>query len=82
MKISTRELAFAKVPAIGLGCMNLSHAYGTPPPAAEAEKVLRRALDLGITHFDSAALYGAGKNESLVGPFLKPHRQDIFLASK
>lgn len=77
-----RKLAFTEVPAIGLGCMNLSHAYGVPPAPEDAKKVLRKALDLGITHFDSAALYGAGKNELLVGPFLKPHRKEIFLVSK
>ena len=42
----------------------------------------RRPLDLGITHFDSAALYGFGRNEELVGPFLKPHRDKVFLVSK
>ena len=77
-----RKLAYTEVPAVGLGCMNLSHAYGVPPAAEDAKKVLQKALDLGITHFDSAALYGAGKNESLVGPFLKPVRKEIFLVSK
>ena len=77
-----RKLGSSQVPAIGLGCMNLSHAYGNPLTPQQALPVLQKALDLGIKHFDSAALYGAGKNESLVGPFLKPHRQDIFLVSK
>jgi len=62
--------------------MNLSHAYGSPPAKDQAERVLQRALDLGITHFDSAALYGFGKNEELVGAFLKPHRDRILLVSK
>jgi aryl-alcohol dehydrogenase-like predicted oxidoreductase len=62
--------------------MNLSHLYGEPTPKKEAEELLQRALDLGITHFDSAALYGFGRNEELVGPFLKPHRDDIVLVSK
>lgn len=62
--------------------MNLSHAYGIPPSREEAEKLLQHSLDLGITHFDSAALYGAGKNESLVGPVLKSVRDKIFLVSK
>ena len=47
--------------------MNLSHAYGPPQPREVSEQVLRRALDLGITHFDTAALYGFGANEKLVG---------------
>jgi aryl-alcohol dehydrogenase-like predicted oxidoreductase len=62
--------------------MNLSHAYGTPPPPEDAQALLLRALDLGVTHFDSAALYGFGANESLVGKALSPHRNRFFLASK
>ena len=62
--------------------MNLSHAYSAPPPREVAESVLRTALDRGVTHFDSAALYGFGANEELVGPFLKPHRAEVVLASK
>ncbi len=67
---------------IGLGCMNLSHAYGVPPDKRQAERVLLQAMDLGVNHFDTAALYGFGKNESLLGDLLKTHRQKIFLASK
>ena len=62
--------------------MNLSHAYGAPPPRQHAERVLLTAFDLGVRHFDTAALYGFGANEELVGPVLKPHRQEILLASK
>lgn len=80
--MQTRTLAGKPVSAIGLGCMNLSHAYGEPPPAAEGERLLLRALELGVTHFDTAALYGFGRNETLVGRTLKPHRDRIFLASK
>jgi aryl-alcohol dehydrogenase-like predicted oxidoreductase len=78
----TRTLADRQVSAIGLGCMNLSHAYATPPPREQAIALLHRALDLGVTHFDTAALYGFGANETLLGPVLAPHRADIFLASK
>jgi aryl-alcohol dehydrogenase-like predicted oxidoreductase len=70
------------VPAIGLGCMNLSHAYGKPPSREKAERVLLKALDIGITHFDSAALYGFGKNETLLGEVLQAHRNEFLLASK
>lgn len=77
-----RKLGPWSVPAVGLGCMNLSHAYGVPPSKEQGEAVLQKALDLGITHFDSAALYGFGRNEELVGPFLKPHRDKIVLVSK
>jgi aryl-alcohol dehydrogenase-like predicted oxidoreductase len=62
--------------------MNLSHAYGTPPSPEDAKALLLHALDLGVTHFDTAALYGFGKNETLVGRVLSPHRERIFLASK
>jgi aryl-alcohol dehydrogenase-like predicted oxidoreductase len=67
---------------IGLGCMNLSHAYGVPPSADDAAGLLLRALDLGVTHFDTAALYGFGANETLVGRVLAPHRHRFTLASK
>lgn len=77
-----RKLGQFEVNAVGLGCMNLSHAYGVPPSREQGEAVLQKALDLGITHFDSAALYGFGRNEELVGPFLKPHRDKIVLVSK
>ena len=77
-----RNLGPWTTPPIGLGCMNLSHAYGVPPSREQGEAVLHKALDLGITHFDSAALYGFGRNEELVGPFLKPHRDNIVLVSK
>ena len=77
-----RQLGPWSVPHVGLGCMNLSHLYGEPTPQDEAEELLQRALNLGITHFDSAALYGFGRNEELVGPFLKPHRDKIVLVSK
>jgi len=62
--------------------MNLSHAYGVAPPPAVAAEVLLRALDLGVTHFDTAALYGFGLNEELVGRTLAPHRSQFTLASK
>ena len=80
--MNTRKIGQATVSALGLGCMNLSHAYGTPPDAATAETLLLRALDLGVTHFDTAALYGFGANETLVGKVLSSHRDKIFLASK
>ncbi|MGL6160779.1 MAG: aldo/keto reductase [Microbulbifer sp.] len=77
-----RRIADWQGPAIGLGCMNLSHAYGTPPDPADAAELLLRAHELGVRHFDTAALYGFGMNEDLVGKVLKPLRGEIFLASK
>jgi hypothetical protein len=62
--------------------MNLSHAYGSPPEPTRAAELLRRALDLGVRHFDTAALYGFGSNETLIGETLWGARHRIFLASK
>ncbi len=62
--------------------MNLSHAYGHPPDKADALRLLDTAFELGVRHFDTAALYGFGRNEKLVGEFLGPRREEIFLASK
>ena len=78
----SRRIGNAEVAPIGLGCMNLSHAYGRPPSESGAIKLLHRALDLGVNHFDSAALYGFGKNESLVGRAFKGMLDKIHLASK
>ncbi len=80
--MKNRKLGPFQVSEIGLGCMNLSHAYGVPVSEAQAERVLLSALDAGVTLFDTAALYGFGTNESLVGKFLKSHRQKFTLASK
>lgn len=77
-----RRIGPFTVTAIGLGCMNLSHAYGTPPSAEQGERVLRAALDAGVTLFDTAALYGFGANETLVGRVLRADRQRITLCSK
>ena len=77
-----RTIGPFNVSAISLGCMNLSHAYGAPPPPDVAERLLLRALDLGVTMFDTAALYGFGANETLVGRVMKPHRSKFTLASK
>jgi aryl-alcohol dehydrogenase-like predicted oxidoreductase len=77
-----RRLGEFSVSALGLGCMNLSHAYGTPPAPEAAATLLLRALDHGITLFDTASLYGFGANETLLGNVLKPHRSKLVLASK
>src|SRR4029453_13185727 len=71
--MQTRKLGPFDVSTVGLGCMCLSHAYGTPPTPDAAAAVLHKTLDLGYTHLDSAALYGFGANETLLGRVLK-HR--------
>ncbi len=78
----TRFLGPFEVGAIGFGGMNLSHAYGAGPPPAAAAALIARALDLGVDHFDTAALYGFGLNEELLAHALAPHRQRITLATK
>ncbi|MSP35370.1 MAG: aldo/keto reductase [Limnohabitans sp.] len=80
--MKNRKLGQFQVSEIGLGCMNLSHAYGAPISEAQAERVLLTALDAGVTFFDTAALYGFSTNETLVGKILKSHRQKFTLASK
>lgn len=77
-----RKIGPFEVEAVGLGCMNLSHAYGDPLPVEAGEAILRAALERGVDHFDTAALYGFGANEELVGRILKPHRAHVMLASK
>lgn len=78
----TRKLGRFDISAIGLGCMSLSHAYGTPPEPAAAADVLLKALDHGYTFFDTASLYGGGANEALLGNTLKRRRGEFVLASK
>jgi aryl-alcohol dehydrogenase-like predicted oxidoreductase len=82
MARTDRTIAGAPVGPLGLGCMNLSHAYATAPPQAQAAALLRRAIELDVRHFDTAALYGFGSNETLIGEVLAPYRRHIFLASK
>jgi aryl-alcohol dehydrogenase-like predicted oxidoreductase len=77
-----RQLGPFTVSAIGLGCMNICHAYGAPVSEQQAERVLLAALDAGVTHFDTAALYGFGTSEILVGNYLSKQRSRFTLASK
>jgi aryl-alcohol dehydrogenase-like predicted oxidoreductase len=77
-----RQLGPFTIGALGLGCMNICHAYGVPPPREQAERLLLAALDAGVTHFDTAALYGFGASEALVGQVLGQHRSRFTLASK
>ena len=80
--MKNRQIASFSVSTIGLGCMNLSHAYGAPVSAQQGERVLLTAFDQGVTFFDTAALYGFGSNETLLGQVMKPHRKRFTLASK
>lgn len=77
-----RPLGPRPVAPIGLGCMNFCWAYRPPLPEAEVGRLLLEALDLGVDHIDTAALYGFGISETLVGRYLAPHRSRFLLASK
>ncbi|MEP6869490.1 MAG: aldo/keto reductase [Novosphingobium sp.] len=78
----TRTLAGRQVNPIGLGCMGLSHGYGSAPSPQDSARLLNRSLDLGYDHLDTANIYGAGKNEELIGGAVAHRRQEFFLASK
>ncbi|KPQ19009.1 aldo/keto reductase [Halomonas sp. HL-93] len=76
------RLSAVNAPSIGLGCMNLSHGYGQQVPEQEALRTLDAAFDMGYRHFDTATLYGATANETLLGRALKGKRAYVLLASK
>lgn len=70
-----------KLSSIGLGCMSMSHAYGVPDDE-ESIATLHLALELGINFWDTADVYGNGKNEELISKVLGPNRQKVFIATK
>ncbi|WP_369180061.1 aldo/keto reductase [Streptomyces mutabilis] len=65
----------------GLGCMGMSFAYG-PTDADASRATLERALELGVTLYDTADAYGAGENERFLAPFVKAHRDEVVIATK
>jgi aryl-alcohol dehydrogenase-like predicted oxidoreductase len=83
MTLPTRALGRPglTVSAEGLGCMGMSFAYGTPDHD-EATATIHRALELGVTFFDTADMYGFGHNEELVGKALAGRRGDVVVATK
>ncbi len=81
--MNTRTLGQGlEVSAIGLGCMGMSFSYGTPPPVPEMVKLIRTAVDRGVTFFDTAQVYGPFSNEELVGEALEPVRDQVVIATK
>ncbi|MHB8635234.1 MAG: aldo/keto reductase [Fimbriimonadaceae bacterium] len=76
-----RTIGKDPVGEIGLGCMGMSWAYG-PGDEVESLKVLDRALELGVNHWDTADMYGAGENERLLAKSLPGKRDRVFLATK
>ncbi len=77
-----RTIAGRPLHPVGLGCMNLSWAYGTPPGEDDCIALLNRALDIGYNHLDTANIYGGGKNEALLKKAVMHRRREFFLASK
>lgn len=81
--MKTRKLGpQLEVSALGLGCMGMSFFYGSPPDATEMAKLLRSAIDLGVTFFDTAEVYGPFTNEELLGTALAPVRDRVVIATK
>jgi aryl-alcohol dehydrogenase-like predicted oxidoreductase len=80
--LQPRSLGHTQVNAIGLGCMNVSHAYGPAQPESDAIHLFQHALDNGYNFFDTASVYGLGGNEALLGKAVAHRRSEYFLASK
>ena len=81
--LQTRTLgSYLNVSALGLGCMGMTFAYGTPPARSEMIALLRAAVDCGVTFFDTAEVYGPFNNEELVGEALEPLRGRVVIATK
>ena len=70
------------VSAIGLGCMGMNHALGPAPERSEMVTLLRDAVDLGVTFFDTAEVYGPWANEEIVGEGLQPVRDNVVISTK
>ena len=82
MKTRTLGTSDLSVSALGLGCMGMSWAYGPAPDKAEMIALLRKAVELGVTLFDTAEVYGPDTNEELLGEALAPLRDQVVIATK
>lgn len=82
MAAGQRRIGDRQVHPVGLGCMNIMHAYGPAADEGEAKALLVRALDVGCDFLDTATVYGLGRSEELIGEALGNRRGEYFLASK
>ncbi len=82
MKKRTLGKSNLEVTALGLGCMGMSYAYGPAPDKQEMIRLIRSAVERGITFFDTAEAYGPFTNEELVGEALAPFRGQVVIATK
>jgi aryl-alcohol dehydrogenase-like predicted oxidoreductase len=80
--MQTRNLGTLEVSALGYGCMGLEGTYGEPVPRPEAIDLIHAAFERGVTHFDTAEVYGPWTNELVVGQALKPLRDRVTIATK
>jgi len=82
--METRKLGNSglEVSVLGLGCMGMSFGYGTVADEKEMISMIRKAVDLGVTFFDTAEVYGPYTNETLVGKALSPIRREVVIATK
>ena len=82
--MQTRKLGTGglEVSALGLGCMGMSFGYGTVADKSEMIALIRKAVESGVTFFDTAEVYGPYTNEELVGEALAPFRNDVAIATK
>lgn len=71
-----------KVSALGLGCMGMSHGHGPAHDEKEMIKLIHKAIELGVTYFDTAEIYGPYTNEILLGKALKPYRDKVVIGTK
>ncbi len=82
MRMRTLGRSGLEVSELGLGCMGLSHGFGPATDRTQAIALIRRAVELGVTFFDTAQAYGPFTNEDVVGEALAPHRANVVIATK
>ena len=84
MEIQKRKLGNSnlEVSALGLGCMGMSFGYGTIEDKNEMITLIHKAVESGVTFFDTAEVYGPFINEELIGEALVPYREKVVIATK